>query len=221
MSELVRRRSAVLRFVAGVGLAVLLGCAFAAVDLWGGVRTLGIGPRAFGALGIVSAALVVSGAVGWVLSWPEGERPRRVFMAVAALTVVAGVSGGGLFAYYAARLETSAETCRRAGCASTRAERERLLDEGLGPLFPVIDPDYACIALEGERRKSRQNVTMDMCTEPLFDDVPCQCGSQAWTAHSEARCTSGRRTTCEVRGSRLRTIGCASDQIAEDLRCVR
>jgi hypothetical protein len=221
MSELGRRRSAVLRFVAGVGLAVVLGCAFAAVDLWGGMRTLGIGPRVLGVLVVASTALVVSGAVGWVLSWPEAERARRAFMALAALAVVAGGSGGGLFAYYAARLTTSAETCRKAACASSRAERERLLDEGLGPLFPVIDPDYACIALEDERRKSRPAVPMGPCTEPLFDDVPCQCGSQAWTAHNGARCTSGRRTTCEVRGGGLRTIGCASDHVAEQLRCTR
>jgi len=220
MSEIVRRRSAVLRFVAGVGLAVLLGCAFAAVDLWGGVRTLGIGPRAFGVLVVASTALVVSGAVGWVLSWPEAERARRAFVAFAALAVVAGVSGGGLFAYYAARLTTSAETCRKAACASSRAERERLLDEGLGPLFPVIDPAHTCIELEDERRKSRM-VPMAVCTEPLFDDVPCQCGSQTWTAKHEARCTSGRRTTCEVRGGGLRTIGCASEHVAEQLRCAR
>lgn len=155
MSETLRRRAATLRFFAGVALAVVLGCALAAVDLWGGVRALGVGPKLLGVIVVTSAALVVSGAVGWVLSWPQEERQKRGLMAGGAVSAIAAGLGGGLFAYYAARLGPSGDLCQKAACAGTREERERLLDEGLGPLFPVIDPAYECIALERERREGR------------------------------------------------------------------
>lgn len=155
MSDTVRRRAATLRFFAGVALAIVLGCALAAVDLWGGVRALGVGPKLLGVVVVASAALVVSGAVGWVLSWPREERLKRGLVAGGALSATAATLGGGLFAYYAARLGPSGALCHKAACAATREERERLLDEGLGPLFPVIDPAHECIALERERREGR------------------------------------------------------------------
>jgi hypothetical protein len=169
MSETVRRRSAILRFFAGVALALVLGCALAAVDLWGGVRTLGVGPKLMGALVVAAAALVISGAAGWVLSWPKEERVKRGLVASAALAALAGAVGGGLFAYYVARLAPSADLCRKAACATTREERDRLLDEGLGPLFPVIDPAYECIALEGERREGRSTAS----SEAMRSTIPC------------------------------------------------
>ncbi len=213
-ADVTARGVAIARFVGGVVWIVGLGCAFAAVDLWGGVRALGVGPRFLGISMVLAATLVLSGAVGWVRSWPLEERPRRALVAALALALFAAVGGGGLFAYYAARLRPSAVICGRAQCAATRAERDRRLQEGLGPLFPVIDPAYECVALERERRALESSRA---CPTVVLDDTPCRCGQQEWSAGHPARCPGGKRTTCESRGGGGPSLGCAGEFVAAQL----
>lgn len=211
---MIQRRAALIRFWAGVAAIVVLGCAFAAVDLWGGVRAIGVSPRLLGFSMVVAATLVVSGSVGWVRSWPAEERGKRTLFAALGLSAFAALVGGGLTAYYAARLGPSGAICRRAQCAQTRAERGRLLKEGLGPLFPVIDPGYACIELERERRALEAS---NACPTVVLDDTPCRCDRQLWSAGHPATCAGGKHTTCESRTGGPRTLGCASDVVTEQL----
>ncbi|GEM_PF-3547963 len=190
-----------------------LGCLFAAVDLWGGIHRLGVSPRTLGGLMLLGAGLLAAGVWRWLGAWPRELRLRRALQATGVLALLAAILGGGLFTYYALRLDVSAEICARAGCESTRASRERLLDEGLGPLFPVIDPAYACIELERQRRELRAR---GACPAILLDDTPCQCGRERWDPASSPRCPSGR-TTCQSRGAGPASLGCASDHVARAL----
>lgn len=211
------RRSGLLLVIAGVVLSIVLGSLLAAVDLWGGVRSLGVRPRSLGVAFALAASLLGWGAVRWLRSWPAEERVKRGLQAALGLAALAAVLGGGLFAYYAARLRTSDAICARAQCALTRAERDALLDEGLGPLFPVIDPGGICLDLERERRDLRAKRT---CPAVVLDGQPCSCGGQSWSAAHPDRCPSGR-TSCQSRAAgRGPTLGCAREYVARQLaRC--
>jgi hypothetical protein len=211
--ERARRRSGLWLFAGGVATVLALGGLFAAVDLWGGIHTLGLSPRTLGSAMLLGAALLVAGVWRWLGSWPRELRLRRALQATGALALLATLLGGGLFGYYALRLGVSAEICARADCETTRAGRERLLDEGLGPLFPVIDPAYACIELERQRREHRAR---GACPTVLLDDTPCRCGRERWDPASSPRCPTGR-TTCQSRGAGPVSLGCASDHAARAL----
>ena len=193
-------------FGIGVLLLVAFGCVLAAYDLWGGVpRGLA---RPMGALAAFGAVLVVLGAVQWVRASPPGKRLRAALLSGAAAAVLAAGLGGGLFAYYAARLGSSARICRPGREAPLRAARDAALSEGLGPLFPVIDPSFECIAMKRELDELDRDGT---CPRFVLDDAPCSCGSQRWTGAS-APCATGR-TTCQWRvGSRQTELGCAEGE---------
>src|SRR5688572_26834638 len=144
-----RRRMFAGVFTVGVLLAIGFCCLLAAYDLWGGV------PRQWWPLArwlARGAALcVVTGGIGWLLAWPAGERLRAAMRAGIGLLVLAALGGAALWFHYAARWKTSRLVCAPALIASTRAEREAALREGLGPLFPIIDPHDSCLQLERER----------------------------------------------------------------------
>lgn len=191
----------------GVLGGVFVGCALAAVDLWGGVRALPFGPKGLVAMVVVSGTLIVVGALGWVKTFPAELRLVRSLQALGGAAVLACALGGGLFAYYAQRRLPSGRICASAECATTRAAWEAKLDEGLGPLFPVIDPGSPCLALERERRAL---VASGTCPHAVFDDTPCTCGTQAWDRRAP-HCATGR-TVCEYREERRAyALGCAQD----------
>lgn len=197
---------------AGIASAIALGCAFAAVDLWGGPRALGIRPRGLAAMIVACAIAILAGAIGWIRSFPREQRLRRGLVALALLAAVGSLSGAGLFAYYAARLEPSDRICLRAQCELVSSERQRILNEGLGPLFPVIDPGSKCLLLERERREWETRRT---CPLVPLSDQPCDCARERWDGTS--RCGTGL-TTCEYRADLGETkLGCAAARTAERL----
>lgn len=207
------RRRGVLLFSIGAAGAVVLGCALAAVDLWGGVRALPVRPRTFAVSAVACAVAIVAGAYLWLRSFPSEQRLLRGAQATGALALLAAVIGGGLFAYGAQRLRRSDEICLRAECATSRREREDLLREGKGPLFPVIDPGFECLRLEKERRDLEARAA---CPAIPMNDAPCQCGDEGWTGAS--RCDSGP-TTCELRPQTKRWgLGCAGLQTVTRVR---
>jgi hypothetical protein len=209
------RRPGLALFFVGVGCAVAFGCFLAAYDIWGGIPR-GWWPLAH-ALFIAALLFVVTGAFRWIVSFAPGERRRAVFRAVLALAGAAALIGGVLFAYYMMRWESSRRICAPALVAPTRAEREAARKEGLGPLFPVIDPNYACIQLERERIELERSGD---CPSFVMDDVPCTCGKERWIGKASPKRCPDAPTSCEMRGdwkakndgpSPERGIGCPSE----------
>jgi len=192
----------------GVLLLVAFGCVLAAYDLWGGVpRGL---VRPMGSVAAFGVLLVIAGAVQWVLAFPSGKRLRTALLSGAAVAVLAAGLGGGLFSYYAVRLDSSARICRPGRKVPLRAAREAALDEGLGPLFPVIDPSHECIEMKRELDELDRDGT---CPEFVLSDAPCTCGTQRWTKAS-VPCATGP-TTCQSRSTSNRSeLGCAEGQAA-------
>lgn len=218
-----RRRSFAVLFAVGVALAVGFGCLLAAYDLWGGV------PRALWPLArrlfIGAGFAIVTGAIGWVTSWPKHERMVASLRAAAILAGVAAVSGAALWTHYAVRWKTSRLVCAPALVAPTRAAREAALREGLGPLFPVIDPHSSCLRLV---REMRELDASGACPTFVMDDVACRCGKERWTPASPKRCatpsaagTRSEPTACAYRAElRESTLGCAEpgDATLEEAR---
>lgn len=199
-----RRRIFAGVFALGVLLALAFGAVLAAYDIWGGV------PRALWPVArrlfIGAVLFVIAGGVGWVASWPAGERLRASLRAGLLLAGLGALGGGALFLHYLSRWDTSRRICAPALIAPTRAAREAALREGLGPLFPVIDPHSSCLQLERERRELEASGT---CPSFVMDDVACRCGSERWTPGGAARCASGP-TACQYRSERGgSTLGCA------------
>lgn len=206
-----QRTRAALLFFAGVGAIVAFGSVYAAYDLWGGV------PRGLWRLmqGLVAAGVigVGLGGVRWVRSWPEDQRLRATLRAALVLAVLAAAIGGALFTYYVERRGPSRAICLPAAFAPTLAERQERLAEGLGPLFPVIDPDSECLGLKREL-----DALMEHGQCPLFppDDAPCRCGA-ALHEPGVPRCADGP-TTCESReGARGDALGCPEGHAARRL----
>jgi len=203
-----RRFLAIMSFALGVLLLVAFGCVLAAYDIWGGVpRGL---VRPMGAVAAVGALLVVVGAVQWVLAFPPGKRLRVALLSGAAVAVLAIGLGGGLFSYYAVRLDTSTRICQPARKAPLRATRDAALSDGLGPLFPVIDPSFECIEMKRELDELDKSGT---CPEFVLNDAPCTCGKQRWTKTSTPCATAP--TTCQWRSASDRSeLGCAEGEAA-------
>ncbi len=201
------RRTYAVLFALGALSALAFGALLASYDLWGGIpRSLWPIARWLLSGGVV---LMAAGAVGWVTTWPRADRTRAVLRAVVVLAGLAALGGGALWFHYISRWETSRRICAPAVIATTRTERERALRDGLGPLFPIIDPNYACLELERERRDLAEHGT---CPTFMMDDAPCTCGREPWTSGSTARCKDGP-TTCEYRGAETGlAIGCAGDE---------
>ncbi|MEZ4383232.1 MAG: hypothetical protein R3A79_18030 [Nannocystaceae bacterium] len=216
MSE--RTRAALLFFV-GVAAFVTFAAIYAAYDLWGGVPR---GLWRFLSMSLVLGVLGVGfGGARWIQSWPAEERPRRALRAAIVLGAIAASVGGALYLYYDVRRETSRAICSPGHFAPTLQERQEILAEGLGPLFPVIDPDSECTAL---KRDVDALVEEGAC--PLFPprDAACRCGRDVLRA-GESRCANGP-TTCERRDDDpTESFGCAGargrgalDDYAEYLR---
>jgi len=197
-----RRRAFAGIFVIGVLLATAFGCMLAGYDIWGGIprelwRTAG---------GLLAGAFicVTIGIIGWVHSWPKHARGRALLRAAVFLLGVGALSGAALWMHYVSRWKTSRLICAPALVATSRAAREAALREGLGPLFPVIDPHGTCLELERDRRKLEASGT---CPMFLMDDVPCRCGNEIWQPGRTPKCTT-QPTTCESHDTTENTIGC-------------
>lgn len=203
IAPIASRRISAAVFGAGILLAIVFGSVLATYDLWGGVpRT--IWPVAQ-LLVRVAVVCLIGGGVGWVRSWPPSERLRATVRAGAVLIALGAFGGGALFAHYASRWTTSRLICAPALIAPTRAAREAALREGLGPLFPLIDPHGSCLQLERERRQLQET---GECPTFVMDDVPCHCGRESWQPSSTARCATGP-TACQYRNDVGQSLGCA------------
>jgi hypothetical protein len=190
-------------FVLGLLCFAAIGALVAAYHDWGGVpphlwmkaKTVAMG----------GAGGVALGGLGWFFAVPMGQRLRDAGWALGTILLAGIASGAALFLHYSLRLDTSHKICAPALITSTRASRDAALQQGLGPLFPVIDPHPSCVQLERERRALDRN---GECPEFVMDDTACTCGSERWEASSKARCTPGP-TSCEYRDDKkARAIGC-------------
>jgi hypothetical protein len=196
------RRLALALFVLGVTCAVGLGCLIAAYDLWGGVpRRLWWLARV---LGVLAVSLLVAGGTGWLRTFPPSARGKAAFRAVLVMAAIAAAAGAALWFHFVALRQSSRLVCAPALVAPTRAERDRALAEGLGPLFPVIDPHHSCWTLLRERDELQRD---GRCPLFVMDDVPCLCGDRRWEPRTATRCESGP-TVCSTRGS---AFGCADE----------
>lgn len=200
-----RRASAVLLFSLGAAAVVAAGCVLAAYDLWGGV------PRPLWRLvrGLLLAALTLMliGGARWFTSFPVGQRLRAALRAALVLSGLAAVLGGGLVAYYLARWQPSRRICAPARLLPSLAARHEALARGVGPLFPVIDPNPACITLKHELDEL---ATRRTCPLVPPAEARCRCGTDTWTGpQSGPACATGP-TTCEWRPERQAdALGCA------------
>lgn len=192
-------------FVLGLLCFVAVGALVAAYDIWGGVPPH-LWTRAR-TLAMVGAGAVVLGGVSWFFSVPKGQRLRDAAWTLGTLVLVGAASAAALFIHYTVRWDKSHKICAPALITSTRPARDAALKEGLGPLFPVIDPHHSCIQLERERRAFEKHFA---CPEFPMEDTPCDCGGMRWDGASRARCTTGP-TSCEHRAEKkARALGCAS-----------
>lgn len=199
-------------FTMGVSCAVLFGSVLAAYDLWGGVpRSLW---RLMRGLLVVGGTAIIAGAIGWVRTYPAGQRLRAAFKGVVALAVLAALMGGALFAHYASRWDTSRDICQPARSAPTLEERQAALAKGLGPLFPVIDPHSECLRLKEEVDELERD---GVCPPVIIPTIPCRCGQQRYEPDGESPCPDGT-VTCQWRAeARTTKLGCAEGEMLEGL----
>ena len=201
-------------FFTGVAALITFGSVYAAYDLWGGVpRNLW---RVMQALAVLALSGTIVGGVRWIKSWPSEARLKASLRAVAVLGTLAALVGLGLFTYYVERRAPSRRICSKAQLTESLSERKKLLREGLGPLFPVIDPDSTCTELKRELDALEES---GECPFLPPTGARCLCGQDLWVSSAPA-CESGR-TTCEWRpqGDReANALGCVTESGERRLR---
>ena len=189
-------------FALGLLLTIAFGCLLAAYDLWGGVpRQLWPTARWLLRGGV---ACLLTGGVGFIWSHPAGQRARALWKSALALAALGTLGGAALWFHYLSRWKTSRLICAPALIAPERATREAALRDGLGPLFPVIDPHGSCLTLLREQRALEDDGT---CPSFVMLDTACRCGRQAWSPGNPPACPNGP-TACQSRDGAT-TLGCA------------